>query len=314
MTLTTHGDERVDDWYWLRDKDDPEVSALLEAENAFTAARWRHTEDAAGASSSRRSSPASRRPTCRCPPRKGDVVVLHAAPWRACSTRSHCRRRGRSASRAPEQVLLDAERDGRGPRLLRRRRVRGQPRPHAAGLRHRLRRRRAVYTLRFRDLDHRRRPGRRDRRASYYGSAWAADNRTFFYTRPDDAMRPYQLWRHLLGTPPRRTTCSCTRRTTSGSSSASGRRRTSEYVVLASGAARSPTSALSCAADDPAGEFRVVEPRQQGVEYSVEHHGAPLPHRHQRRRRRELQAGARRPIDVAGPGALDRGRRPPRRT
>src|SRR5207245_5879631 len=33
----------------------------------------------------------------------------------------------------------------------------------------------------------------------YYGAAWAADNTTFFYVRPDSAMRPYQVWRHRLG-------------------------------------------------------------------------------------------------------------------
>ena len=50
----------------------------------------------------------------------------------------------------------------------------------------------------------------------YYGVAWANDGRTVFYTRPDDAMRPWQVWRHALGTP-RRTTCSCSRRTTTAS-------------------------------------------------------------------------------------------------
>src|SRR5437762_11528805 len=29
--LSIHGDDRVDDWYWLRDRDDPEVRAHLEA-------------------------------------------------------------------------------------------------------------------------------------------------------------------------------------------------------------------------------------------------------------------------------------------
>src|SRR5437660_5295847 len=33
----------------------------------------------------------------------------------------------------------------------------------------------------------------------YYGFAWAADSRTFFYVRPDAAMRPFQVWRHRLG-------------------------------------------------------------------------------------------------------------------
>ena len=33
-----HGDRREDNYFWLRDKDDPRVTAYLEAENAYTAA------------------------------------------------------------------------------------------------------------------------------------------------------------------------------------------------------------------------------------------------------------------------------------
>src|SRR3546814_13293371 len=45
--MTAHGDERVDDWYWLRsdERDDPEVLDLLRAENEFVAASLAHTED-----------------------------------------------------------------------------------------------------------------------------------------------------------------------------------------------------------------------------------------------------------------------------
>jgi oligopeptidase B len=39
-----HGDTRVDDYFWLRDKKDPEVLAHLEAENAYTAAMLKGTE------------------------------------------------------------------------------------------------------------------------------------------------------------------------------------------------------------------------------------------------------------------------------
>ncbi len=56
-----------------------------------------------------------------------------------------------------------------------------------------------VFTLRFRDL----RTGLDlddviER--SYYGGAWSADSRTFFYTVHDAAYRPYQVWRHRVGT------------------------------------------------------------------------------------------------------------------
>ncbi|MCJ7755594.1 MAG: hypothetical protein MUP13_13605, partial [Thermoanaerobaculales bacterium] len=36
QTLEMHGDVRVDDYYWLRERTNPEVLAYLEAENAYT--------------------------------------------------------------------------------------------------------------------------------------------------------------------------------------------------------------------------------------------------------------------------------------
>lgn len=43
-TITVHGDTRVDDYYWLREKTAPEVIAYLEAENSYTAQSMRHTK------------------------------------------------------------------------------------------------------------------------------------------------------------------------------------------------------------------------------------------------------------------------------
>ena len=56
-----------------------------------------------------------------------------------------------------------------------------------------------VYELRFRDLD-----TGEDRAdvvpRSYYGGAWSADSAYFFYTVHDEAYRPFQVWRHAIGT------------------------------------------------------------------------------------------------------------------
>src|SRR5207302_3778312 len=41
--LRAHGDERLDDWYWLRERDDPDVIAYLQAENDFTTAAMADT-------------------------------------------------------------------------------------------------------------------------------------------------------------------------------------------------------------------------------------------------------------------------------
>ncbi|HIP71459.1 MAG TPA: oligopeptidase B, partial [Anaerolineae bacterium] len=42
--LTIHGHTRTDDYYWLREKDNPAVIAYLEAENEYTQATLAHTQ------------------------------------------------------------------------------------------------------------------------------------------------------------------------------------------------------------------------------------------------------------------------------
>src|SRR5580765_3376554 len=42
--IVTHGDKRVDDYFWLREKSNPAVKAYLEAENAYTEAQTRSLE------------------------------------------------------------------------------------------------------------------------------------------------------------------------------------------------------------------------------------------------------------------------------
>ena len=57
-----------------------------------------------------------------------------------------------------------------------------------------------LYTMRFRSLDS---GDDLDEviPETYYGGAWSADSSAFLYVRCDHAMRPYQVWCHVLGTP-----------------------------------------------------------------------------------------------------------------
>src|SRR6476469_8062881 len=41
---TLHGDVLTDNYFWIRDKTNPEVISYLNAENAYTTARMKHTE------------------------------------------------------------------------------------------------------------------------------------------------------------------------------------------------------------------------------------------------------------------------------
>ena len=56
-----------------------------------------------------------------------------------------------------------------------------------------------VYSLLFRDLETGEDLDEIVPR-TYYGGAWSADSRSFLYTVHDDTYRPYQVWRHVLGT------------------------------------------------------------------------------------------------------------------
>lgn len=44
QVLELHGDRRIDDYFWLRDIENPKAIAYLEAENAYTERMMQHTE------------------------------------------------------------------------------------------------------------------------------------------------------------------------------------------------------------------------------------------------------------------------------
>ena len=43
-SMTVHGDTRIDNYFWLRDRKDPDTIPYLEAENAYTKEKLGHTE------------------------------------------------------------------------------------------------------------------------------------------------------------------------------------------------------------------------------------------------------------------------------
>ena len=90
-----HGDDVVDAYEWLRDKEDPEVIAHLEAENAYTEAAHRAPRAAAAEDLRRDQGPhPGDRPVGADPPRR--LVVLRAHASRASSTASSAAPRRRT--------------------------------------------------------------------------------------------------------------------------------------------------------------------------------------------------------------------------
>ena len=105
---------------------------------------------------------------------------------------------------------------------------------------------------------------------TYYSLAWGNDDRTVFYTKVDSANRPYQLWRHSLGSSPNDDVLVYQENNEAFYLSV-GKTRSRDYILLdLSSKVTSEVHYLD--ANHPEEEFKLFQPRQTGIEYSIEHH------------------------------------------
>lgn len=125
-----------------------------------------------------------------------------------------------------------------------------------------------VYELRFRDpaagVDLPDRIGR-----SYYGGAWTSDGTAFYYTVHDEAYRPYQVWRHRLGTPVAQD--ELVLQEDDRHVELEIRRSRSGAFVLVSATSRTTRQEWAIDASAERGVARPVRARSAGVEDTVEH-------------------------------------------
>ena len=264
-TLVAHGDERVDEWYWLRRREDPEVVAHIEAENAYTSTVLAPTEELQGRLYEEIVG-RIQETDLSVPARKGDWWYL-ARTVEGMQYPIWCRRKGDADG--PEQVILDQNQLAEGHDYFAVANTAVSPDggllAYATDTNGSER-----FTLRLRDL------GTGDDLPdqvpdTYYGVAWAGDNSTVFYTKVDDAMRPFQLWRHAVGTPADDDVL-VHQEDDERFFLGVGLTKSERYVIL--GLESKITSEVHVLdADRPDSAFRVVQPREQGVEYSVDHHG-----------------------------------------
>ena len=104
---------------------------------------------------------------------------------------------------------------------------------------------------------------------TYNDPAWSRDGSALFYVTVDDAWRPDRVWRHLIGTSSAQDEIVFTEpdeRFFVGIWLTKSER----YLVISTASKLTGESWL-LDADQPAGQFRVVVPRRQGIEYSIDH-------------------------------------------
>ncbi|MDP9075223.1 MAG: S9 family peptidase [Actinomycetota bacterium] len=276
--LAAHGDRREDDWYWLQDREDLEVLAYLQAENDFTEAALAGTE-ALRQTLYQQIRSRIKESDVSAPARRGRWWY-YGRTVEGQQYGVHCRRSDPGRALGAAEVLVAAERDEPGEQvLLDENKAAAHSDYFALGVFDISRDQTCLayavdltgaerYMLRFRDL------------ATgvdladqiddvTYSSAWSADGRVFFYVRPDAALRPWQVWRHQLGQPAERDEL-VFQEDDDRFFVGVGSTRSDRYVMVAT-ESKVTSEVHVLDASRPTEPLRVIEPRRQGVEYSVDH-------------------------------------------
>src|SRR5215469_9805287 len=259
-----NGQKMMDNYYWLRDKQNPDVRAYLEAENAYTDAVMKPTE------------PLQKKLYDEMLGRikETDVEVPYKEGGYFYYVRTEagkqygirCRKKG--GMDAPEEVVLDVNELAKGQKFMSLGAFAVSDDGNLlayttdnTGFRQ--------FTLAVKDLrtgkmlaDHAERVG---------SVAWANDNKTIFYTVEDAATkRQYQLYRHTAGT-----TASdplVYEEKDERFDVYATKTRSHAYVFLVS-ASHTTSEVRYISANEPQAEWKIMEPRKQDVEYYPDHNG-----------------------------------------
>ena len=259
-----HGDVRVDNYYYLRDKTNPEVMKYIEAENAYTEAVLKPTAPLQQKLYDELLARISESDTSVPEKIGGYFYYTRVEPGKQYPL--NCRRKG--SLEAEEEILLDRNELVKGHTALIM--IIFKMSPDGQSL---------MYTLDFdgaessalfvKDL----KSGQvsEEKVVDVIDAEWANDNKTIFYVQEDPAKRPCKLFRHIRGTDSKSDDLLFheTDETFYLHLAKSG---SGSYLIVWSESKRT-SDARFLDADQPAGDFKLFWPRQFNNHYSIEHRG-----------------------------------------
>jgi oligopeptidase B len=275
-TMTVLGDTRVDNYYWMRDRKDPETIKYLEAENDYTKAMMKHTDKLQSMLYSEMLGRIKQ--TDLTVPVKRDNFYYYTRTEEGKQYSIYCRKKG--SLEAPEEVLLDGNALAEGKKYFRVGNFVVSPSHKLlaysvdfAGD--------ETYTIRVKDLA----TGKLladEIPNTYYSLEWGTDNATFFYTVLDEAKAALQGLSPFAGREAGHARISRTRRALHSRALEDLERA---YILInINSSVTSEVRYVSAA--QPKGKFQTILPRVQETEYDVTPSRRFVLHSHQRWRER----------------------------
>ncbi len=262
--LEKHGDVRIDDYYWLNERENPEVIAYLKAENDYYAKMTAHTKDFQEQLYQEM---------------KGRIKEDDASvPYKLNSyyyiTRFETGKeypiyeRKKETLDAEAELLFDGNEMAKGHDYFNLRGIAVSPdnKWAAFGLDTVSRRK---YTIQIKNLE----TGEilEDRIENTTGSStWAADSKTFFYTKKDPTtLRSDKIYKHVMGTDASEDKLVFHEEDDTYSTFVY-KTKSKKYIVIGSSSTLT-TEFRILSADNPDGKFTIFSPRTRGLEYSIAH-------------------------------------------
>ncbi len=257
-----HGDELVDDYYWLREKEDPKVIDYLKAENEYAGKLMAHTK---GLQEKLYKEMLSRiKETDLSVPYLMDGYYYYSRTEQGKQYPFYFRKKG--SLEAAEELLLDLNVMAEGKTFMSLGAYSFSDDGNllafstdSTGFR--------VYNLQIKDLQ----TGKilPDQATDVESVFWADDNKTLFYTTKDSAKRSYRLHRHTLGS---ETNDVLYEEKDERFNIYGYRTRSRKYMFLMS-SSLTTTEARVLPASEPMGEWKVIIERKQGREFDLDHQG-----------------------------------------
>jgi oligopeptidase B len=262
--ITIHNDTRNDPYFWLNDRENPEVIAYLDEENAYTAQMMKHTEDFQEQLFQEMKNRIKEDDTSV--PYKSNGYFYYSRFEKGQEYALNCRKK--DSLEAPEIIILDQNERAEGHDYYSLGGLSISDNNILAAVGEDVVSRR-IYTIRFKNLE----TGEwlNDVLENTTGGCtWAADNKTVFYAQKDETLRSHKIFKHELGTDQTQDVL-VYHEEDSTFSTYVYRSKSKEYILIGSSSTLS-TEYRFLKSDNPNGEFTVFLTREADHEYGIAHY------------------------------------------